>query len=422
MAIEFKWGQSGTVDNVNSVLVSAGGSVISANDLLIACVVPQDPPTDADPNAPVKPPGAVIAPPGWVQLDNTQIGIDSGFSDTAAIFYKIADGSESTNALTFTWSNGANCSWTLADYSGVDTSAPIDAALGKTNTSDYSTDTTAPSVAAQAGDTLVNIWISKGGTDPFTGDPSTTVRVNVNSNDSIRPEIMVADESVLSSGPTGSKAMGEQWSTINQRGFSIALNAAACFMSGTMIRTPGGEVAVETIARGDYITTADGRAVKVSWLGRQTVAVRFADPVRVLPIRIAANALGENVPSRDLLVSPDHAILIEGILIQAGALVNGHSIIREANVPSNFTYYHVELEDHSLIFAENVPAETFVDNVDRLAFDNWAEHEAIYPEGRQISEMPYPRAKAFRQVPKAIRARLAERAEHLGRAELLRIA
>jgi hypothetical protein len=53
---------------------------------------------------------------------------------------------------------------------------------------------------------------------------------------------------------------------------------------------------------------------------------------------------------------------------------NGTSIVRETDVPEVFTYYHVEVDDHSLILAENTPSETFVDNVDRLNFDNWAEH------------------------------------------------
>jgi hypothetical protein len=61
------------------------------------------------------------------------------------------------------------------------------------------------------------------------------------------------------------------------------------------------------------------------------------------------------------------------------------------------------------VLAEGVPAESFIDNVARLAFDNWAEHEAAAAPA-PIAEMELPRAKAHRQVPSATRARLAERA------------
>lgn len=183
-----------------------------------------------------------------------------------------------------------------------------------------------------------------------------------------------------------------------------------CFMAGTLIRTPDGEVPVEQLARGDLVMTVDGKAMPVEWLGRQTISRLFSDPLRVLPIRIRAGALGDNVPARDLLASPDHAFLVDGALIQAGALVNHTSIVRETNVPQVFTYYHVELADHSLILAENTPAETFVDNVDRLGFDNWAEHEALYPGGKEIVELPYPRAKAHRQVPRITRQKLVRHA------------
>lgn len=181
-----------------------------------------------------------------------------------------------------------------------------------------------------------------------------------------------------------------------------------CFMPNTRVRTPRGDVAVEKLKIGDLVLTCDGRSVPVRWVGRQTFASRFSDELH-LPIRVKAEALDKNVPCRDLLLSPDHALLIDNVLIQAGALVNGTSVVREQNVPEVFTYYHVEVDDHSLILAENTPAETFVDNVDRANFDNWHEYQALYPEGKAVLEMPYARAKACRQVLRMVRDRLASR-------------
>jgi hypothetical protein len=207
--------------------------------------------------------------------------------------------------------------------------------------------------------------------------------------------------------------------------FSVAANGGAldlsdptattlaCYCRGTRIRTERGEVTVEDLTIGDKVMTVSGRARPIKWIGRSNVATRSCDPLKAWPVRIKAHALAEAVPSRDLLVSPDHALLIDDVLIQAGALVNGNSIVRESDVAETITYFHIELEDHELIFAEDAPAETFVDNVDRLSFDNWAEHEALYPTGNPIIEMPYPRVKAHRQVPRSIRERLAERSAQL---------
>jgi hypothetical protein len=186
-----------------------------------------------------------------------------------------------------------------------------------------------------------------------------------------------------------------------------------CFMAGTRILTPGGEIAVEQLKIGDMVQTSSGSSVPVRWIGRQTISQRFANKQRVLPIRLRAGALADQVPSRDLLLSADHAVMVDNVLIHAGSLVNGTSITREVNVPVSFTYYHVETDDHSLILAENTPAETFIDNVDRMAFDNWNEYQALYPEGKAVVELPYPRAKAYRQVPRAIRERLASRGSEL---------
>jgi hypothetical protein len=180
-----------------------------------------------------------------------------------------------------------------------------------------------------------------------------------------------------------------------------------CFVAGTAVMTPLGEVSIETLKIGDLVTLSDGRVVPVSWVGVQTVSTRFADPLRVMPVRVAAGALGEGLPKRDLLILPDHAILLDELLVQAGALVNGVSITRETQLPEIFRYYHVEVADHSFILVEGVEAETFVDNVSRMAFDNWEEHEGPGP----IEEMALPRVKSARQLPRALRGRLQMLAE-----------
>jgi hypothetical protein len=194
----------------------------------------------------------------------------------------------------------------------------------------------------------------------------------------------------------------------NSTWWNLNTGSQYCFAAGTMIMTPVGEVEVESLAAGDLVVTADGRAVPVRWVGRQTVSRVFADPLQTLPIRISAGALGEHVPSRDLSVSPEHAIFIDGVLVQAGALVNGTTIVRDGTVPPVFAYYHVELATHELLLADGAPAESFIDNVDRMGFDNWAERADVAEEA--IEEMPYPRAKSARQVPMSIRQRIASRA------------
>ena len=183
----------------------------------------------------------------------------------------------------------------------------------------------------------------------------------------------------------------------NIRGVAFA---PTCFYPGTAIATPAGETAVENLRPGDLVQTASG-AMPVRWIGHSHVSTRFADPLRVLPIRIRAGALGAGLPVRDLLLSPEHAVFIDGILAQAGALVNGVSIVREHDVPEQFTYFHVELTSHELLYAEGALAESFVDNVDRANFHNWLEREV--PE-EPIAELPYPRAKAARQLPRHLRA------------------
>jgi hypothetical protein len=159
----------------------------------------------------------------------------------------------------------------------------------------------------------------------------------------------------------------------------------------------------EDLRTGMLVQTARG-LLPVRWLGRSDISTRFADTQRILPIRICAGALGGGLPARDLLLSPDHAILMDDVLVQASALVNSTTIRRERNVPERFSYYHVELATHELLLAEGVAAESFVDNADRRHFANWDERTA---PAEPVEEMDYPRVKSHRQLPARLMVRLA---------------
>lgn len=194
---------------------------------------------------------------------------------------------------------------------------------------------------------------------------------------------------------------------LNAIGFSTAAN---CFAAGTRIATPAGERAVESVRPGDLVRLADGGTAEVLWVGRQAIAACFVDPLRVWPVRIRAGALGPDVPRRDLLLSPGHAVRVGDVLAQAATLVNGHSIRRERQVPERFTYWHIELASHALLLAEGAAAESYLHTAAEFAFDNTVERAA----GIVMSEeLPYPRCKSPRQLPPSVRALLAGRAAAL---------
>ena len=211
--------------------------------------------------------------------------------------------------------------------------------------------------------------------------------------------------------PDASSSLSDQQQSVagnTATEFNLSTGLEACFTAGTLIATPDGEVAVEALVPGDRVLAADGAALPVRWVGRSTVSRVFADPLRILPIRIRAGALADNVPARDLLVSPGHAMLLGDVLVQAGALVNGTTIVQEAEMPLVFTYYHVELDRHAVLLAEGAPAESFLDGIEDMNFRNAAERVPA-----EMAELDYPRIKAARQVPAALRDRLAARAARL---------
>ena len=162
----------------------------------------------------------------------------------------------------------------------------------------------------------------------------------------------------------------------------------SCFAAGTLIRTADhASLPVESLRRGMSVLTHRGEAAEIVWIGHRAVAcATHPDPEQVQPIRIRAGAFGPNVPSRDLLLSPDHAVFVAEVLIPARHLVNGTTIRREA--VADVTYYHVELPAHDVILAEDLPAESYLDTGDRANFSNGGGPVRLFPGfGARLWEM-----------------------------------
>lgn len=190
---------------------------------------------------------------------------------------------------------------------------------------------------------------------------------------------------------------------------TVAVTTASypyCILAGTMVSTPSGERPVQDIRPGDEVLTADGQAVTVRWVGRQSLITLFAGRAGI-PVMIRAGALGDNLPTADLCVSGDHAIAIDGYLVAAEALINGTTITRMPEPPAQLDYYHLELDAHRIILANGTPVESFVDDVTRTAFDNYQEWVDLGLEPLPVQALDLPRIKSARQLPTAIADRLA---------------
>lgn len=146
-----------------------------------------------------------------------------------------------------------------------------------------------------------------------------------------------------------------------------------CYASGTRIATARGEVAVEHLRAGDLVVTGHGGAPlqPVAWIGHaRTRVAGHPNRAAVAPILIKAGALAESVPHRDLRVSPEHAMFLDGCLVPARHLVNGTTIVQEFWCPE-ITYWHVELPAHGLLVAEGALSESYFDDGNRRHFDNF---------------------------------------------------
>ena len=151
-------------------------------------------------------------------------------------------------------------------------------------------------------------------------------------------------------------------------GGGTLVTAAACYRAGTRIATARGPVAVERLRRGDLVRTAAGRLAPVRWLGRRRIDCRrAARPQEVWPVRVAAHAIAPGRPARDLHLSPDHALFIDGALVPVRYLINGATIIQCPQ--AGIDYWHVELPAHDVLLAENLPTESYLDTGNRAAFE-----------------------------------------------------
>jgi hypothetical protein len=151
-------------------------------------------------------------------------------------------------------------------------------------------------------------------------------------------------------------------------GSDVAVTAT-CYAAGTRIMTPTGEVPIERLHRDDMVMTVSGRPQPIHWIGHRCVNFRrHPNRQRILPVRIVAQAFGPGRPKRALLLSPDHAVYIEGVLIPIRHLINGTTIAQIER--QTITYYHIELPQHDVLIADGMPAETYLEAGARSAFAN----------------------------------------------------
>ena len=173
--------------------------------------------------------------------------------------------------------------------------------------------------------------------------------------------------------------------------------------------------------------TVDGRFEPVIWIGNRRVIPLFQSKKdKAYPVRIVKDAFGEGLPIRDLWLSPDHSVYVDGVMIPADKLINGKTIYQEEL--SQVTYFHVELPKHEAIFAEGLPAETYLDTSEtNRAFFNQSKGDAKVFDAVQMpcpKDVPlwryiwdtqgYGKLHTSGPVLDAVRSRLETRAEQMG--------
>jgi autotransporter-associated beta strand protein len=172
---------------------------------------------------------------------------------------------------------------------------------------------------------------------------------------------------------------GGHFSALEQNGDTI-VEFVICYLRGTRIATPAGEIRIEDLKPGDAIVTRFNGYQKLKWVGRQSYGHHFIKNNRdQMPVLIEASALAPDVPKRDLYVSPGHSMLLAGILVLAKDLINGETI-RQIQPREDVHYYNLEFETHDCVMADGAWSESYADAPGmRSKFHNAAEFYTLYP-------------------------------------------
>ncbi len=203
---------------------------------------------------------------------------------------------------------------------------------------------------------------------------------------------------------------------VNVGSSDTVIDYVACYGRGTLIETTRGrQQKVEDLKIGDKVRTASGALRPIKWIGRRSYAGRFVMGRKdILPICFKGGSLADNVPERDLWISPQHAMYFAsanhgGVLIEAKDLINGTSIVQPADT-ERVDYFHIELDTHDVIVAEGALSETFIDDDSRGIFHNAHQFDTLYAdEPPAPAHYCAPRLSEGYEV-EAVRQRLAQRA------------
>ncbi|RUT26135.1 hypothetical protein C0V97_07835 [Asaia sp. W19] len=157
-------------------------------------------------------------------------------------------------------------------------------------------------------------------------------------------------------------------------GATIQNLAIVCFLAGSEIRTPEGARLIETLRNGDEICVWNAEAQKeeirvITWIGKGFVSVipTRPDDEAGWPICVRQNAFSEGVPSKDLHITGEHCIFIRNIFVPARMLVNDATIYYDKRV-GDYEFYHIETHGHSIIWANDLQTESYLDTGNRGGF------------------------------------------------------